>query len=382
MNFDWTDEQRAYHDTIVDFARARLGAEMGPRDREHRFSREDWTRCAEVGIQGLPVPARYGGTDAPATTIVLALEALGYGCRDNGLTFALGAQMWACTLPLVRFGSEAQRERYLPGLCDGSMIAAQAVSEPEAGSDALAMASRALVQDDSSYLLSGRKIFVTNAPEADVLLVYASTQPRDRALGLSAFLIARDTPGLTIGPRLEKMGLRTSPMSEVFLDDCRVSSEHVLGRPGMGMTIFNVAMLWERGCILAGAIGAMRHQLERCVAYARSRSQFGRPIGDFQAVSHRIAEMKLRLESSRLLVYRLAWLLEQGQAKAEDAALVKLHVGESYLSSSLDALQIHGGYGYMAELELEREVRDAVGTRIHSGTSEILRSIVASGLGL
>jgi alkylation response protein AidB-like acyl-CoA dehydrogenase len=382
MNFDWTDEQRAYHDTIVDFARARLGAEMGPRDREHRFSREDWTRCAEVGIQGLPVPARYGGTDAPATTIVLALEALGYGCRDNGLIFALGAQMWACTLPLVRFGSEAQRERYLPGLCDGSMIAAQAVSEPEAGSDALAMASRALVQDDSSYLLSGRKIFVTNAPEADVLLVYASTQPRDRALGLSAFLIARDTPGLTIGPRLEKMGLRTSPMSEVFLDDCRVSSEHVLGRPGMGMTIFNVAMLWERGCILAGAIGAMRHQLERCVAYARSRSQFGRPIGDFQAVSHRIAEMKLRLESSRLLVYRLAWLLEQGQAKAEDAALVKLHVGESYLSSSLDALQIHGGYGYMAELELEREVRDAVGTRIHSGTSEIQRSIVASGLGL
>jgi alkylation response protein AidB-like acyl-CoA dehydrogenase len=382
MNFDWTDEQRAYHDTIVDFARARLGAEMGPRDREHRFSREDWTRCAEVGIQGLPVPARYGGTDAPATTIVLALEALGYGCRDNGLIFALGAQMWACTLPLVRFGSEAQRERYLPGLCDGSIIAAQAVSEPEAGSDALAMASRALVQDDSSYLLSGRKIFVTNAPEADVLLVYASTQPRDRALGLSAFLIARDTPGLTIGPRLEKMGLRTSPMSEVFLDDCRVSSEHVLGRPGMGMTIFNVAMLWERGCILAGAIGAMRHQLERCVAYARSRSQFGRPIGDFQAVSHRIAEMKLRLESSRLLVYRLAWLLEQGQAKAEDAALVKLHVGESYLSSSLDALQIHGGYGYMAELELEREVRDAVGTRIHSGTSEIQRSIVASGLGL
>jgi alkylation response protein AidB-like acyl-CoA dehydrogenase len=382
MNFDWTDEQRAYHDTIVDFAQARLGAEMGPRDREHRFSREDWTRCAEVGIQGLPVPARYGGTDAPATTIVLALEALGYGCRDNGLTFALGAQMWACTLPLVRFGSEAQRERYLPGLCDGSMIAAQAVSEPEAGSDALAMASRALIQDDSSYVLSGRKIFVTNAPEADLLLVYASTQPRDRALGLSAFLIARDTPGLTIGPRLEKMGLRTSPMSEVFLDDCRVSSEQVLGRPGMGMTIFNVAMLWERGCILAGAIGAMRHQLERCVAYARSRSQFGRPIGDFQAVSHRIAEMKLRLESSRLLVYRLAWLLEQGQAKAEDAALVKLHVGESYLSSSLDALQIHGGYGYMAELELEREVRDAVGTRIHSGTSEIQRSIVASGLGL
>ncbi|MGH2502808.1 MAG: acyl-CoA dehydrogenase family protein, partial [Ktedonobacterales bacterium] len=234
MNFDWTDEQRAYHDTVVEFAQARLAADIGQRDRDHRFSREDWMRCAEVGIQGLPVPASYGGTDAPATTIVLALEALGYGCRDNGLVFALGAQMCACTLPLVSFGSDPQRERYLPGLSDGSMIGAQAISEPEAGSDALGMASRALPHGDSNYVLNGRKTFVTNAPEADVLLVYASTEPRDRALGLSAFLIDRDTPGLTVGPPLEKMGLRTSPMSEVLLEDCQVSSEQVLGRPGLG----------------------------------------------------------------------------------------------------------------------------------------------------
>lgn len=382
MNFDWTDEQRAYHDTIVEFAKARLATDIAIRDRDHRFPREDWTRCAEVGIQGLPVPARYGGTDAPATTIVLALEALGYGCRDNGLIFALNAQLWACTLPLVRFGSEAQRERYLPGLSDGSVIGAQAISEPEAGSDALSLGSRAVARGDSHYVLNGQKTFVTNAPEADVLLIYVSTEPRDRSLGLSAFLIDRGTPGLTIGPPLEKMGLRTSPMSEVFLEDCQVSSEQLLGKPGLGMTIFNLAMLWERSCILAGAIGAMRRQLERCLQYARSRRQFGRPIGDFQAVSHRIAEMKVRLETARLLVYRLGWLLENGQAKAEDAALVKLHVSECYLRSSLDALQIHGGYGYMSELELEREVRDAVGARIHSGTSEMQRNIVASGLGL
>lgn len=382
MNFDWTDDQRAYHDTIVEFAQARLASDIRRGDREHRFSREDWTRCAEVGIQGLPVPARYGGSDAPATTIVLALEALGYGCRDNGLIFALNAQMWACMLPLVRFGREEQKMRYLPGLCDGSTIGAQAVSEPEAGSDALSMGTRALREGDSSYVLNGRKTFVSNAPEAEILIVYASTEPRDRSLGLSAFLLERDTPGLTIGPPMEKMGLRTSTMSEVFLDDCRVSSEQLLGRPGMGMTMFNQAMLWERSCILAGAIGAMRHQLERCVDYARFRQQFGRPIGSFQAVSHRIAEMKVRLETARLPVYRLAWLLERGQAKAEDAALVKLHVSESYLRSSLDALQIHGGYGYMSELEFEREVRDAVGSRIHSGTSDIQRNIVASGLGL
>jgi alkylation response protein AidB-like acyl-CoA dehydrogenase len=382
MNFDWTDEQRAYHDTIVDFARARLAADIGDRDRGHGFSRADWLRCAEVGIQGLPVPTRYGGTDAPATTIVLALEALGYGCRDNGLIFALNAQMWALMLPLVRFGTDAQRLRYLPGLCDGSLIGAQAISEPEAGSDALSLRSQALPGADSGYVLSGGKTFVTNAPEADVLLVYASTQPRDRALGLSAFVIDRETPGLRIGPPLEKMGLRTSAMSGVFLENCQVSSDQLLGRPGMGMTIFNQAMLWERGCILAGAIGTMRHQLERCVEYARSRTQFGQPIGDFQAVSHRIAEMKVRLETARLLVYRLAWLLERGQAKPEDAALVKLHVSESYLRSSLDALQVHGGSGYMSELGLERDVRDAVGTRIHSGTSDLQRNIIASGLGL
>ncbi len=241
--------------------------------------------------------------------------------------------MWACTLPLVRFGSEPQRRRYLPGLCDGSIIGAQAMTEPEAGSDAFSIGSRALPQGDSRYVLNGRKTFVTNAPQADFLLVYASTEPRDRSLGLSAFLIERDTAGLTIGPPLEKMGLRTSTMSEVFLEDCQVSSEQVLGKPGLGMTIFNLAMLWERSCILAGAIGAMRHQLERSVEYARARQQFGRPIGDFQAVSHRIAEMKVRLETARLLVYRLAWLLEHGQAKAEDAALVKLHVSECYLRS-------------------------------------------------
>jgi hypothetical protein len=382
MDFDWTEEQRAYHDSIVEFARSRLSTDIRARDRAHRFSREDWGRCAELGIQGLAVPGDYGGSDAPATTVVLALEALGYGCRDNGLIFALNAQMWACMLPLVRFGSEAQKQRYLPGLCDGSMIGAQAMTEPEAGSDAFSLGSRAVADSDSHYLISGRKTFVTNAPEADILLVYASTEPRDRALGLSAFLIERDTPGLTIGPPLEKMGLRTSPMSEVFLEGCRVSSDQVLGRPGLGMTIFNLAMLWERSCILAGAIGAMRHQLERCLEYARSRKQFGRPIGDFQAISHRIAEMKVRLETARLLLYRLAWLLERGEAKPHDAALVKLHVSECYLRSSLDALQVHGGYGYMSELGLERELRDAVGSRIHSGTSDMQRNIVAAGLGL
>jgi alkylation response protein AidB-like acyl-CoA dehydrogenase len=327
------------------------------------------------------VPEDYGGSNAPALTILLALESLGYGCTDNGLIFALNAQMWACEIPLVRFGSESQKRRYLPGLCDGSMIGAQAVSEPEAGSDAFSLTTSAR-RRDGSYVLDGRKTFVTNAPEADLIIVYASTDPAAGFAGVSAFLIDRDNPGLTVGKPLEKMGLRTSPMSEVFLDGCELSEDALLGSPGSGMAIFNLAMLWERGCILASAVGTMQRQLERCVEYAKQRTQFGRPIGSFQAVAHRIVDMSVRLETARLVIYHLGWLLDRGSAKAHHAALAKLHVSECFVQSCLDALQIHGGYGYMVEYELEREVRDAIGTRIHSGTSDLQRNLIARSLGL
>lgn len=381
VDFDWTAEQRDYRDTIVSFAQRRLRDDVAQRDAEHAFPRDAWRACADVGIQGLPVPEEYGGSAAPATTIILALEALGYGGSDNGLVFALNAQMWAFEVPLVKFGDEAQKRRYLPGLCDGSIVAAQAMSEPGSGSDAFSLKSTAERRGDD-FVLNGSKTFVTNAPEADVMLIYASTDPGAGFAGLSAFLVERGTPGLTVGAPLEKMGLRTSPMGELFLEDCTVPASAMVGRPGAGMAMFNLAMLWERGCILASAVGVMQRQVERCVAYAKERRQFGKPIGDFQAVSHRIVDMKARLETSRLLLYRLAWLLERGKAKAPDAALAKLHVSECFVQSSLDALQIHGGYGYMTEYDLEREVRDAVATRIHSGTSDMQRNVVARFLGL
>ncbi len=381
MDFDWTPEQREYRDSVVKFANARLRDGVRERDRDHVFSREWWKACAEIGIQGLPVPGEYGGAGADASTIMLALEGLGYGCADNGLTFALNAQMWAFEVPLVKFGDEAQKRRYLPGLCDGSLIAAQGMSEPESGSDAFSLTTSAR-RRDGSYVLNGRKTFVTNAPEADVLLVYASTEPAGGFAGLSAFLIDRGHPGLSVGKPLDKMGLRTSPMSELFLDGCELPEGAMLGRPGSGMAMFNLAMLWERSCILASAVGSMQRQLERCIDYAKERRQFGQPIGGFQAVAHKIADMKVRLETARLLVYRLGWLLDRGRAKAHDSALVKLHVSECFLQSSLDALQIHGGYGYMTEYELEREVRDAVASRIHSGTSDMQRNLVARFMGL
>jgi alkylation response protein AidB-like acyl-CoA dehydrogenase len=231
-------------------------------------------------------------------------------------------------------------------------------------------------------VLNGRKTFITNAPVADLFVVFATTDPGKGFASISAFLMSRDTQGLSVSLPVEKMGLRTSPMGEVFLDDCEVPKDALLGPSGAGMAIFNVSMDWERSCILAGAVGSMRRQLERSLAYARERKQFGRPIGKFQAVAHRIVDMKLRLETARLLLYRLGWMRGRGRTSPLEAAMVKLYISECYLRSSLDALQVHGGYGYMAESELEREVRDAVGGRIYSGTSDIQRNIIAGHLGL
>jgi hypothetical protein len=327
------------------------------------------------------VAESYGGSGANNLTIIAALEALGYACHDNGLIFSLNAQMWACQHPIERFGTEEQKSRYLPGLCDGSLIAAHAMSEPGSGSDAFSLTTTAMPHGDR-YRLNGSKTFVTNAPVADLFVVFARAPGSTGFAGLSGFLIERGTPGLSVGPPLEKMGLHTSRMAEVFLDECDVPASSMLGRRGAGMPVFAAAMERERSMILASTIGTMERGLERSVSHAKERQQFGQPIGKFQAISHRLVDMKLRLENARLLLYRLGWLLDQGRPAALDSALVKLCLGESFVSSSLDALQIHGGYGYMAEYGLEADVRDALASRIYSGTSDIQRNLAARHMGL
>jgi alkylation response protein AidB-like acyl-CoA dehydrogenase len=375
------DEQRALQHTVIEFARSELNHDLERRDHDASFPRDLWSKCAEIGLLGLPIPVEYGGAGAGATTVAAALEGLGYGCADNGLIFSLNAQMWAVQHPIATFGSEDQRRRYLPGLCDGSLVGGHAMSEPGSGSDALSLTTTAAETADG-WVLNGSKTFVTNGPDSDLFVVFAAT---DRSLGfagLSGFLLERGTPGLVVGGAFSKMGLRSSHLSELFLSDCQVPAENMLASPGAGMAIFNTAMRWERGLILAGAVGTMRRQLERCLDYAAERVQFGQPIGAFQAVSHKIADMRLRLDTSRLMLYRMAGLLEAGAATDLDAALTKLHLSESLVESSLAALQIHGGYGYMTEYGLERDVRDALAARIYSGTSEMQRNVVARHLGL
>lgn len=381
VEFAWSDEQLAYRDAVVSFARERLGKDLRARDSAQEFPREDWDECARFGLQGLPVPVAYGGEGADARTMMLAMEALGYGCADNGLVFSLNAHLWSAVTPIVTFGSDEQKQRYLPGMCDGTIIGVQAMTEPESGSDAFSMSTSA-VADGDHWLLNGSKTYITNAPVADVFVVFASTD-RDRGwAGTTAFVVDAGTSGLTVGPAFDKMGLRTSPMSELSFVDCRIPRSAVLGSPGSGMSVFTESMNWERSCILASAVGVMQRQLEACTAYARTRRQFGKPIGSFQAVSHRIVEMRVRLEAGRALLYRLGWLLDSGQAKPADAALVKLFLSEAWVASSLDAVQLHGAYGYMTEAGIERDVRDALASRIYSGTSEMQRNIIARDLRL
>jgi alkylation response protein AidB-like acyl-CoA dehydrogenase len=358
-----------------------LGRDMIDRDRAERFSRDDWQRCAEFGVQGMPISADYGGMGLGILPLIAVMEGLGYGCRDSGLLFSINAHLWTNSIPILLYGSEDQRRRHLPGLCNGTLIGANGASEPDAGSDIFAMRTRA-TRHDRTYILNGAKTFVTNAPVADLFVVYATIDPALGPMGVTAFIIERDTPGLTVGKHLEKMGLRTSPMAELIFEDCVIPESSRLGREGRGVEIFECSMEWERGCILGSFLGVMRRQLEACIAHARSRKQFGKPIGKFQALANRIVDMRVRLDTSRPLVYRIGELKEQNRKAVVESSIAKLYVSEALVQSMLDAVQVFGGYGYMTEQQVERDLRDAIASTLYSGTSEIQRTIIARGLGL
>lgn len=381
MDFELSEEQQELQNGAIEFARKALNDDMIRRDHEEIFSHDGWMACAHFGVQGLPVPAEYGGMGLGISEVIAVMEGLGYGGRDQGLLFSLNAHLWTATLPIMFFGTEDQRRKYLPGLSNGELIGANGASEPDAGSDIFAMRMRAEKRGDT-YVLNGTKTFVSNAPVAHLFVVYATIDDKLGPMGITGFLVDSNTPGLTVGRKLEKMGLRTSPMSEVVFDDCVIPVENRLGREGRGVAVFECSMEWERGCILANYLGLMRRQLENCIDYARTRKQFGKPIGKFQSVANRIVDMKVRLDACRPLVYRIGQLKQQNKAAVLESSIAKLLVSESLVKSCQDALQIFGGYGYMVEQGIERDLRDALGSTLYSGTSEIQRNIIAKSLGI
>jgi alkylation response protein AidB-like acyl-CoA dehydrogenase len=381
MDFSWTNEQQSLRDAIALLAKNELNDGLAAREKCSEFNSKGWRSCAEFGIQGLPISQDYGGMGMDPLTTVGVLESLGYGCKDNGLVFSINAHMWTASMPILEFGTEPQRHRWLPGLCDGTLIGGNAMSEPGSGSDAYSLRTTAERRGDR-YVLNGSKTFVTNGPIADLAVVFALTDKDKGPNGISAFVVEKGTKGFTVARHLEKMGLKTSPMAELFFEDCEISEENRLGKDGAGKTLFTHSMTWERACILASAVGSMERLLEVSIRYARERKQFGQAIGKFQLIATKIVDMKLRLETARALLYRTAWLRSMGKSIFLESAMAKLHISESWVATAQDALQVFGGYGYMQEYEIERELRDAFGSRLYSGTSEIQRTIIASLLGL
>jgi alkylation response protein AidB-like acyl-CoA dehydrogenase len=376
----WNADQRALREGLARWYDDLSDGHV-ERDEEGGFSWDKWKLIRETGILSLPFDERWGGLGQDVLTMMYVLEGLGEGCRDGGLSFSLTTTICSTGVPLEQFGTDEQKQRYLPLICSGEAIGAHAITEAGGGSDAMRMLTKAERADDE-FVLNGSKTFVSNAPVADVFVVYARTRPDAGALGITAFLVDRDTPGLSIGKPMKKMGLRTSPLSELFFDDCRIPKSNVLGRVGGGFMVLDYVMKREILFSFIVNVGEMQHRLDRCIEYAKSRVQFGKPIGAHQSVANRIVEMKIKLETARKWLYDTGARLMDGENVTVDLAIAKLLTSESNLESSLSAVQIFGGHGYMAEHGLEKDVRNSVAGTIYSGTTEIQYNRIASMLGL
>lgn len=380
MQFNRTNEQQALWQDIMEFANGLTGDRVA-RDEQGEFPEDHWQAVAEKGILGLCLPQEYGGAGHDLLTTVHALQALGYGYPDNGFALAVNGQMWSVQEQIHRFGTTDQKDKYLPLLVNGKMKGANGMNESESGSDAFNLATTAK-KTDAGYILNGRKTYISMGPCAGVLLIYAVTNPEAGRWGLSCFIVEADSPGLVLGSPQRSMGLRTILIGDIDLNNVLVPEENLLGAEGAGASIFNASMEYERSFIFSCHVGIMTRQLEEAVDYAKKRKSGGQSIGKFQSVSNRIANMKVRLESSRLMLTQAAWLLDHGKPLSMEAALTKLVISESYLENSMDAVRIHGGRGYMTEFEVERNLRDAMGGVIYSGTSDVQRNLIAGLMGL
>lgn len=382
MDFSLTKEQEARRRAIVEFARTTLNESARERDAQGSFDRPLWQRCAEEGLTGLAIPEEHGGRGLDSLSTALALEAFGYGCIDGGLVFAVSAHLLAAAVPLWKFGSETQKRDMLPRLCNGEWIAAIAMTEPESGSDVYSLSTRAEAEGDG-FRLYGAKTLITNAPVADVAIVFAVT---DKAKGfhggITAFLVDLPAEGVVRGKPMRSTSVRSCAVGDLTFEGVRVEGDAVLGGVGGGASVFATAMDWERTCLFATHVGAMERELESAVRQAKTRRQSGQPIAKFQAVAHRLVDIKVRLEAARLLVYRAAWRLEHSRTPSLDAAMAKLFTSEAHLQCSIDALRVFGGKGLEIENGLERAIRDALAGTLYSGTSEVQRNIVARWMGL
>jgi L-prolyl-PCP dehydrogenase len=375
----------ADHQAVVAMARKFARDELGPGDRQRSidgiFSHELWQRSGRIRLTGLPAEKAWGGRGCDTLATTLVIETLAQECEDLGFILSLCAHNFGCVVPLCRVGAYELKCNWLSLLASGKAVGAAGITESEAGSDVFSLTSHA-VQTAEGFTINGRKLYVTNAPIADVFIIYARTEPASGAFGVSAFLIPKDTAGLTVemGPR--KSGLVSAPWGTVNLHNCHVPATAILGTRGAGAAVFHEAMRWERICLLAMATGATARMLGRCIERVRTRRQFGGPIGQFQVVANKVVDMRIALEASQLLLYRAAWLHSNGKPADEAIAISKIMAAESAVSAGIDAVQLFGAEGVISDMGIDLFLRDMLPLRILSGTSEMQRQIVARLMGL
>jgi short-chain 2-methylacyl-CoA dehydrogenase len=380
MEFELTPEQRQVRDLVHEFATEEIAPGAGERDEREEPPLDIVKKLGELGICGVPIPEAFGGLGADAITWALVIEELGRADASVAVTVSVASGLAGGMV--ARYGTDEQRKRWLPPIAAGEMLAGFGLTEPGSGSDAAALRTKARL-DGGEWVIDGSKAFITNSGTSITGFVVAACRTEEgSANGVSTILVPADAPGFTVGPGYKKLGWRSSDTHELSFDGCRVPEDHLLGERGKGLAQCLAALDDGRISIAALSVGLAQGCLDASVAYATEREAFGRPIGTYEAIAFKLADMRAAIDSARLLTYRAAWLKDQGKPYTTEAAIAKLQASETAVDVAREAIQVHGGYGYTEEFPVARAYRDAKVLEIGEGTSEILRLVIARDLGL
>jgi butyryl-CoA dehydrogenase len=374
MDFALTEEQQMIRSIVRDFAQNEIGPSAAIRDEQERFDRALFDQMGELGLTGIPWPEAYGGLASDVVTYVVVVEELSRVCASTGVTLA--AHISLAGWPIYKFGTEEQKLRFLRPMAEGRKLGAFGLTENGSGTDAASMQVTAL-RDGDHYVMNGSKIFITNTDEAEIYVVFALTDTGQKHKGCSAFIVEKDIAGFTFGTKVRKLGIRSAPTMELLFEDCRIPVENLLGQQGEGFTIARMTLDGGRTGIAAQAVGIAQAALDVSIAYAKERKQFGKAIGQHQAIAFKIADMATKIEAARLLTYQAAWLESQGLPYAKESAYAKLYASDAAMEVTVEAVQILGGYGYTKDFPVERYMRDAKMMQIYEGTNEDQRQIIA-----
>ncbi len=375
--FDLSDEERMIQQTAREFADSEVAPAAAENDKQGRFPRDIVKGLGELGFMGMLIPEKYGGTGVGNFCLVLALEEINRACASTGVTMSVHNSL--ASSPIIKFASEKLKKKYLPEMATGALLGAYSLSEAGSGSDAASLTAGA-VKDGNEYVVNGSKSWITTGAEADVFVVMLRTDTTQRSKGISTFVIDRDTKGFSIGKKENKLGLRASSTVQVTFDDARVPAANMIGQEGIGFRIAMETLDGGRIGIGAQAVGISQAALDASIVYAKEREQFGKPIGEFQAIQWKLADMATGIEAARLMLYRASRLRDRGEPHTKETAMAKLFASEVSNRVTREAIQIHGGAGYLKDFPVERYFRDARITEIYEGTSEIHRIVVSRSL--